>query len=62
MTNVINHIISTLIGLFFIGVAFYFEWETWEMFAFIGIGIILLFAKDELPAVIRKATDKFLSK
>lgn len=60
--NVFKHIFSTLIGLFFICMAFLFEWETWVMFALIGIGILLLFAKDEIPGVIRKAANKFLGK
>ena len=57
--NVFENIKTTIIGLFFIVVAFYFEWQNWVMFAFVGIGILLLFAKDEIPTVIRKVTDKF---
>lgn len=54
-----EHFKTTIIGLFFIWVAFFFEWENWVMFAFIGIGVLLLFAKDQIPEVIRKITDKF---
>lgn len=57
--RIFENIKTTLIGVFFIFVALYFEWENWVMFAFIGIGILLLFAKDEIPAVIRKITTKF---
>lgn len=60
--RVFEHLKTTLIGLFFIAVAFYYEWESWVMFSFIGIGILLLFAKDEIPAVIRKITTKFFGK
>lgn len=60
--NVFENIKTTIIGLFFIAVAFYFEWQNWVMFAFVGIGILLLFAKDEIPSVIRKITTKFFGK
>jgi len=55
-----EHFKTTIIGLFFIGVAFFYEWENWVMFTFIAIGILLLFAKDQVPEVITKLTDKFL--
>ncbi len=58
--NVFEHLKTTVIGLFFIAVAFYFEWEHWVMFTFIGIGILLLFAKDKLPALIQLLIDKYL--
>lgn len=59
--KIFENIKTTIVGLFFIAVAFYFEWQNWVMFAFVGIGILLLFAKDELPLVIRKITDKFFN-
>lgn len=60
--RVFEHIKTTIIGLLFVFVAFYFEWENWVMFSFIGIGILLLFAKDQIPEVIKKVTDKFFGK
>lgn len=60
--NVFENIKTTITGLFFIAIAFYFEWENWVMFSFVGIGIVLLFAKDEIPLIIRKIIDKYFSK
>lgn len=60
--NVFEHVKTTIIGLFFIAIAFYFEWENWIMFTFIAIGILLLFAKDKLPLVIQSLIDKYLKK
>lgn len=60
--NVFEHIKTTLIGFAFLFMAFYFDWDNWVMFSFIGIGILLLFAKDQIPGVIRKITTKFFGK
>jgi len=62
MDNIFENIKTTVVGVLFLFVAFYFEWDLWVMFSFIGIGILLLFAKDEIPSVIRKVTDKFFGK
>ena len=59
---VFEHIKTTIIGLLFLVVAFLFEWETWVMFTLIAIGILLLFAKDQIPAVIKGLIDKYLKK
>ena len=60
--NIFESIKTTIIGLLFLFISFYFEWSNWVMFSLIGIGILLLFAKDEIPLVIRKVTDKFFGK
>lgn len=59
---VFEHIKTTIIGLFFLIVAFLFDWETWVMFTFVFIGILLLFAKDKIPTVIQGLIDKYLKK
>lgn len=62
MGNIFESIKTTVIGLVFLFIALFYEWDMWVMFSFIGIGILLLFAKDEIPSVIRKITDKFFGK
>lgn len=58
--NVFKHVKTTILGLLFIVIAFYYEWETFVMFIFIAIGLILLVAEDKIPAVVQGLIDKYL--
>lgn len=60
--NILENIKTTIIGLLFLFISIFYEWENWVMFTFVAIGILLLFAKDKVPAVIQGLIDKYLKK
>ena len=56
--NIFEHLKTTIVGVAFLIAAFFvrtefLEYEPYVMFAFIGIGIVLLFCKDQLPNFIK---------
>lgn len=62
MKNIFNEIKSTIVGLILIGSSLYFELETLVRLVLLGLGIVLLFAKDQLPGIIKNVVNKFVIK
>lgn len=55
---------TTVVGLAFLVIWFLYrdEFTWWFSLVLIGLGVILLFAKDQLPYVIRKIINKYFGK
>jgi phage shock protein PspC (stress-responsive transcriptional regulator) len=61
MKNLFTEIKTTVVGLGLIGLAFYFDFDTTMTILLIVIGIVLLFAKDQIPVILKKVMHKFLN-